>query len=273
MGPTAEKFSEEFCNNLISGILYCMAATRKLPRITKLLSYVLGRQPDEFGLVTDADGYVKIKTLLQAMAEEQLAGVQIRRGDINELLVSSPEAAIEMEAERIRAIDRTHLPRPEVCDQWPGQLFVSIRRRAHGRVLEYGIPSPEPPGVIMSASGEMALRIGRRRDPEPVLLTVQPQALIKAGASILRYGQHLFLATALPPGTFTGPPLQKEKPQAPKAPPPAVKTEAHPGSFYLKLEPDRPRRPRRGKNEDPEWKRARREKRRPRVGKNFDDQF
>ena len=145
-----------------------MTAARKLPRLAKLLDYVLGRQPDEFGLVADADGYVKIKTLLQAMAEEKGAGLQIRRGDLNELLVSSQDAAIEMDAERIRAIDRAHLPRPESCDHWPGQLFVCIRRRAHGRVLEHGIPAPEPPGVILSASREMALRIGRRRDPDPV---------------------------------------------------------------------------------------------------------
>jgi putative RNA 2'-phosphotransferase len=252
-----------------------MAAARKLPRLAKLLGYVLGRQPDEFGLVADAEGYVKIKTLLQALAEEKGAGLRIRRGDLNELLVSSQDAAIEMDAERIRAIDRARLPRPESCDRWPGQLFVCIRRRAHGRVLEHGIPAPEPPGVILSVSREMALRIGRRRDPDPVLLTVQPQALVQAGAAILRYGTHLFLATALPPGAFTGPPLQKEKPRAAKAPPPAVKTEPHPGSFYLKLEPEpgKPRRPPRGKNEDPEWKRARREKRRPRAGKNFDDQF
>jgi putative RNA 2'-phosphotransferase len=252
-----------------------MTATRKLPRLAKLLSYVLGRQPDEFGLVADADGYVKLKTLLQAMAEEQGAGLQIRRGDINELLVSSQDAAIEMEAERIRAIDRDLLPRPEYCDRWPGQLFACIRRRAHGRVLTHGIPAPEPPGVILSPNREMALRIGRRRDPEPVLLTVQPQTLVQAGATILRYGEHLFLATALPPGTFIAPPLQKEKPRAAKTPPPALKTEPHPGSFYLKLEPEpgKPRRPPRGKNEDPDWKRARREKRRPRAGKNFDDQF
>jgi putative RNA 2'-phosphotransferase len=251
-----------------------MTSTHKLPRLAKLLAYVLGRQPDEFGLVADPDGYVKIKTLLQATSEERALG-HIRLGDLNELLISGPGAGIEMEGDRIRALDRSRLPRPEPCDQWPGQLFVCIRRRAHGRVLTDGIPDPPPPGVVMSADTEMALRIGRRRDPEPVLLIVQPRSLAKAGVSIERYGQHLFLARLLPPGTFTAPPPQKEKPQASKAPPAVPETEPHPGSFYMKLEPDptKPRRPRRGKNEDPEWKRARREKRRPRAGKNFDGEF
>ncbi|MBW1648744.1 MAG: RNA 2'-phosphotransferase [Deltaproteobacteria bacterium] len=252
-----------------------MTAARKLPRIAKLLHYVLGRQPDEFGLVADADGYVKIKSLLQALSEEQ-GLVHLRRADLNELLISSPEAGIEMDGERIRAAERTHLPRPEPCDDWPGQLFACIRRRAHGRVLEHGIEGGNTPGVVMSASADMALRIGRRRDPEPVLLTVQPRALTEKGVPLLRYGQHLFLTDALPPGTFTAPPLQQAKPRASKATTtPAVQTEHHPGSFYLKpeAEPGKARRPRRGKHEDPEWKRARRGKRRPRAGKNFDEKF
>lgn len=251
-----------------------MTAARKLPRLAKLLSYVLGRRPDEFGLVADADGYVKIKTLLQALSEEEGLG-HLRRGDLNELVLSGPEAGIEVDEERIRAADRGHLPRPAPCNDWPGQLFVCIRRRAHGRVLDHGIEDAGPPGVVMSADNQMALRIGRRRDPEPVLLTVRPRALVQAGATIERYGEHLFIASALPPGTFSAPPLPKDKPQATRPAPAPVKTEPHPGSFYLKLDPEpaKPRRPRRGKNEDPEWKRARREKRRPRAGKNFDDQF
>ena len=251
-----------------------MTAARKLPRLAKLLTYVLGRQPDEFGLVADADGYVRIKTLLQALSEEEGLG-HLRRADLNELVLSAPEAGIEMDEERIRAADRSRLPRPAPCNDWPGQLYACIRRRAHGRVLAHGIEEASPPGVVMSADREMALRIGRRRDPEPVLLTVQPQALIQAGATVERYGAHLFISGALPPGTFTAPPLPKDKPRATRSAPPPVKTEPHRGSFYLKLDPDpaKPRRPHRGKHEDPEWKRGRREKRWPRAGKNFDDQF
>jgi putative RNA 2'-phosphotransferase len=34
-----------------------------------MLSYVLGRRPDEFGLVPDADGFVRLKDLLKALHE------------------------------------------------------------------------------------------------------------------------------------------------------------------------------------------------------------
>ncbi len=247
-----------------------MGTNRRLPQLAKLLAYALGRQPDEFGLVAENEGYVKIKDLLRAFSEEDGLGY-IRRGHLNELQLSGEAPTVEIDGERIRAIDRGGLPRPTPPETWPGQLFVCVRRRAHALVMEQGFLAP-PPGLVLSADPEMALRIGRRRDPDPVLLTVQTGLLLEAGVRFHRYGQHLYLASALPPATFTGPAVKKEKtpPSRPEPLPP--KTEPHPGSFYLKAEPDKekPRRPKRGRHEDPEWKRARHQRRRPEGRKDFD---
>ena len=40
-------------------------------QLAKFLNYVLGRRPDEFGLVTDKEGFVKIKDLIKATSEEE----------------------------------------------------------------------------------------------------------------------------------------------------------------------------------------------------------
>ena len=39
-------------------------------QLAKLLNYALGRDPDEFGLVPDESGFIKIKELLKALHEE-----------------------------------------------------------------------------------------------------------------------------------------------------------------------------------------------------------
>ena len=40
-----------------------MSQQRSPKQLAKFLNYVLGRRPDEFGLVMDKDGFVKIKDL------------------------------------------------------------------------------------------------------------------------------------------------------------------------------------------------------------------
>ena len=47
-----------------------MGIKKKHKQIAGFLSYVLGRRPDEFGLVLDEDGFITIKEFLKAVNEE-----------------------------------------------------------------------------------------------------------------------------------------------------------------------------------------------------------
>jgi hypothetical protein len=59
-----------------------MGKAKSPQSLAKLITYILGRRPDEFGLVTDTEGFVKIKELLKAITEE--AGWKyVRRSDLN----------------------------------------------------------------------------------------------------------------------------------------------------------------------------------------------
>ncbi len=61
-----------------------------LKKKAKFLKYVLGLNPDEFGLVLDKDGYVKIKDLLKAVHEED-GWRSFRQANINEIMISLPQ--------------------------------------------------------------------------------------------------------------------------------------------------------------------------------------
>ena len=222
-----------------------------------MLVYVLGRCPDEFGLVPSTDGFVPVKTLLQALAEEQ-GWKHVRRGHLNELLTLGPHAPVEIVADGIRAVERSRLPSPIACPDPPKLLYTAVRRRAYAHVLERGIEATAPPGLILAAERPMAVRIGGRRDPDPLLLEVRTRELIAAGATLWSFGERLFVASALPAGCFSGPVLPKAAP-APAAPAQTtVRSPAHPGSFFLNPEPSGPSKTKKGQRKEPEWKRQRR---------------
>ncbi len=62
---------------------------------SKLLSYVLGRRPYEFGLVLDENGFVSMQILLKAIGEEK-DWKFIREAHFHELLIQEPDPPIEL---------------------------------------------------------------------------------------------------------------------------------------------------------------------------------
>ena len=188
-----------------------MALQRSAKQLAKLIDYVLGRRPDEFGLVADAHGFIRIKDLLKAINEEEGYGY-VRRAHLNEIMLSVPDHAIEISGNLIRSKFRDRLPRHGYAMNPPKLLFTCVRRKAYPHVHEKGIRPAAYSQVILSASREMAERIGKRIDRSAVLLTIQVQHSVDQGVVYFQAGENIFLADFIPAGCFTGPPLPKEKP-------------------------------------------------------------
>jgi len=212
-----------------------MTQQRSPKNLAKLLAYILGRRPDEFGLVPDRSGYIKIKDLLKAIHEEE-GWRYVRRSHLDEIRISFADPPFEISDNLIRAGCREHLPEIASRLDLPKLLYTCVRTKAYPHVKEKGIFARSHPQVILSSDPKLAHRIGRRIDPVPVLLTVQVQASQKQGIVFYQAGKSLFLADAIPADCFTGPPLPKEKPETQKKenlPSPAQQKLA--GSFMLPL--------------------------------------
>jgi len=175
-------------------------------KLAKFLAYLLGRRPDEFGLIPDADGYIKIKELLKAIHEED-GWHHIRQANIQEVLYSLPSPPFEIKETLIRAKQRDQIYLPRPCSHPPKLLYTCIRTKAHLVADEKGIIPAKHPKVLLSSDSDMALRMGRRIDASPVLLTVQVERAMQNGVSFDQAGETLYLADAIPPNCFTGPPL------------------------------------------------------------------
>jgi len=225
-------------------------------KLAKFLHYVLGHSPAEFGLVTDGSGFVKIKELLKALHEED-GWRHVRRAHLDEIVMSLPRPGIELQEDVIRATDRSRLQAPRPARDLPKLLYVGIRRRAHSHVLERGL-SPAGGRLVLSSDRDFALRMGRRMDQQPVILTVNVQKAGDCNIRFARFGEALFITEALPSDCLSGPPPPKTRPQAKRSEPAATPApERKPGTFLLDWSADEEKHstPRRkGHKKEPAWK-------------------
>ena len=102
-------------------------------------------------------------------------------------------------------------PGPIRIQKLPKLLFTSIRKRAYRSVLDKGIFPAGYYQVVLSSSRDLAERIGKRMDQDPVMLSVHVQKSVEDGVRFYQTGESLFIAGSIPAGCFTGPPLPKEK--------------------------------------------------------------
>ena len=212
-----------------------MAKHRSPEQLAKIISYILGRNPAEFGLVPDSDGFVKIKEFLKALSEEE-GLTYVRASNINEILITLPNPPIEIDGNHIRAKQRLAIPSNVPAQNLPKLLYTCVRRKAYPSVLENGIRPMGFSHVILSSDPGMAERIGKRKDPMPVQLVVQTEISLGKGITFYEAGETLYLAESIHPGCFTGPPLPKQKEPAAKRDDfdePVI--DRMPGSFMLKL--------------------------------------
>ncbi len=233
--------------------------------LAKLLDYILCRRPDEFGLVLDRQGRLSVKELLRALAQEEGWGY-VRRSHLEEVVNLLRPQALAMDQTHIWAVDPGPADLRRDTPDWPPPLlYRAITAKSHEVVATRGLLPPDGGEVVSAATPELALKLGRRRDPQALLVTIQAQQAAKQGVEFFPYGDGLFLSAAIPPQFLQLPPAPRKptvKPaqekQPPVPPPP-------PGSVWLDLQ-EQAAKPwqGKGKKKDPAWKEAARQERRRR---------
>jgi putative RNA 2'-phosphotransferase len=231
-----------------------MSKQRSPKQLAKLIDYVLSRRPDEFGLVADDDGFVKIKDLLKAVNEEE--GFRyVRRAHLNEIMLTLSDPGFEIADNAIRSNIRDRMPRRGFATDPPKLLYTSVSQKAWPHVVDEGIRPTGFSQVILSSSREMAERIGKRFDRSAVLLTVQVQACLGKDVVFFEAGETLFLAEFIPTDCFSGPPLPKEKPVDKQTVEPQARSPQMPaGSYFIDMNEKSDYRVPKSKHNGADWK-------------------
>lgn len=215
-----------------------MNKTRSPQNLAKMLAYALGRRPDEFGLFPDGEGYVRIRELLKALHEET-GWRYVNESHLREVLLTTPDPTFQIEARRIRSLRREAPAAEPASERPPKLLYAHVRRRAYAWVHANGIHPSAHPQVVLAAQRDQAERLGRRIDPDPVILTVNVHDAESHGVVFARFGDGWFLADQIPVGCFSGPPVPSDPAEeARKTRPRENESErpATPGSFMMDLE-------------------------------------
>lgn len=207
--------------------------TRK--KLSKLMSYILRHRPDEFGLVLDEEGFVSLKELHRAIVEEE-GWSFVRMPYLQEVVNTCDKQRFEIKEGKIRAYYGHSVPIKITYEpiEPPKILFHGTRRKTYPVILEKGLKPMGRQYVHLTTQKELALRIGRRRDPEPVLLEVQAKRAYEDGIIFYRANELIYLVDYLSTEYIVGPSLKKlniERPKERKT----KEVRELPGSFFLDL--------------------------------------
>jgi putative RNA 2'-phosphotransferase len=234
-------------------------------QLARFIQYVLGRRPDEFGLVPDADGFIPAADLLKVAKEE--GWHHVRRHDLAFLSQQLNQPVLEIRNHLVRAVNRSRLERYRETTDGPKLLYASIRRRAYETVLQHGLkPQGHIGQVILCAAENLAQKIGRRRDSAPIIVTVHVHSARQCGVVFRQFGDGLYLADHLPASCcrLPRPPQTNKRDEQKHVDAPA--TAKTPGSFTLDIEPlvdsPNPWKPSPRERRSKDWKKARQKERR-----------
>ncbi len=234
-----------------------MNRKKHIEQLAKLTDYILGHHPDEFGLVPDDSGFIKIKEFLQVVTEIN-GWRHVRKNFITEMLLVLENPPIEVEDTRIRSKNHATLPKYVACAEPPKLLYTCVKQKSYPAVLENGIHPASHTIVICCQDPEMAIRIGKRRSPHPVLLTIHTKNLLEKEMVLRHAGNGLYLADFVPTECFTGPALPREEQSTKKSmntpdPIDVYKQKTQAGTFTLSILPVEEK-PFKGKKKDASWK-------------------
>lgn len=235
--------------------------------LAKTLAYIGIRAPAEFGLFWDPDGTMPWKEFYWALQEEPSLRF-VRESNIRELTLLGVELPFRLDGRLLRLAPGVFPPEYPPAGNVPERLYFAARPKNLVSIQNFGLRPVPRPFLPLCADREPALRIGRRREPEPVVLEVLARKALGAGISFLVAGDGLYLAEAVPAefllipkireDAAEGPSSGPEKKQKQKAVPPS------PGSFVVQPHhiENTTKRPAKGKKDG--WKDKSRKERRKR---------
>ncbi|PTY04107.1 RNA 2'-phosphotransferase [Verrucomicrobia bacterium LW23] len=172
-------------------------------RKSKFLSLVLRHQPESIGIQLDANGWVDVDELLQAMAR---IGKPLSFAELEELVESNDKQrfALSGDCSRIRA-NQGHSVSVDLALEAsapPEELY-------HGTVPEYlesimaqGLMKMRRQHVHLSPGVDFAVRVGGRRG-KPIVLMVATGRMHRDGHRFFQTQNGVWLVDAVPPQYLT----------------------------------------------------------------------
>ncbi len=170
----------------------------ELVKLSKRLSYVLRHHPEKIGITLDDYGRVDLNQLIRKF--NQHYGTPINRQLINEIMWQSDKQRYAIEGQTIRALYGHSVPvEPLTPPEMPPKILYHGTSHAAARLIEVeGLKKMDRDFVHLSANSKMALQVGQRRDPKPMIFEVAAREAATAGILFYPTESGIWLVDAMP---------------------------------------------------------------------------
>ncbi len=182
---------------------------REKKKLEKIIFYILARRPDEFGLLPDEKGFVRVKDLYKALSEEKIIkNFNIKRL-IDFFLVFQPDKFEYLEKDKlVRAKPELISPevlKKELAEDVPLKLFIPVRPKAWIKAVEEGLKADM---LVLTPDKGLAERLARRRGA--LIIEVDALNAQNMGSIFERYLQKIYITSWIPPSALKGPKVDEK---------------------------------------------------------------
>jgi putative RNA 2'-phosphotransferase len=161
---------------------YRLMTPQNTIKLSKMMSLALRHDPASFNLTLDEEGWVSFNTFVSAIAARP-GWHWVQAEHIQQVVETSDKRRFEIKEQMIRArYGHSQAARPtyQAVDP-PSILYHGTPRRNLAAIRRHGLKAMNRQYVHLSATPEMALQVGRRRDDQPALLIIHAAKAHAAG--------------------------------------------------------------------------------------------
>jgi putative RNA 2'-phosphotransferase len=169
--------------------------------LSRAVSHALRHEPWLYELELDDGGWADVGALLTALREESPAWSNLAETDLAEMIQKSSKQRHEMVNGRIRALYGHSLPGrlSKVPAVPPVQLFHGTAPAIWPKIQEEGLLPMRRQYVHLSVEPDMAVAVGRRKAPAPLILVVRAKEAWRESFSFYEGNENVWLADLIPP--------------------------------------------------------------------------
>lgn len=168
--------------------------------LSKEISYALRHAPWEYELELDEQGFVPIAQLLHALNESNDYDREIVQADLEQIIATSEKKRHEIIGDKIRALYGHTVP--QIIKKEPGIpptiLYHGATHKALPQILQDGLKPMQRQYVHLSVDIDTAIRVGKRRDGNPVILKIDAEAAQKADIQFYIGNDKVWLCKEMP---------------------------------------------------------------------------
>ncbi len=167
--------------------------------LSRTISYILRHHPEEYNLELDENGFVDINLLLEAINNKKEFNRQVTIVDIDYILNNSDKKRWEIVNNKIRALYGHSIVQKikhEVKEP-PEILYHGTSHRYLDKIFKEGLLPMNRQYVHLSGDIETAIKVGKRRDNNPVILIIDSKKAYNDGIVFYCENDNIWLCSKI----------------------------------------------------------------------------